>query len=79
MNTEIHIGKLIWDKLKEDGYSVSWLARKMSCDRTNIYRIFDKPHIDTGQLIRISRILRFNFFIHFSNFIDDVAHLDTKM
>jgi len=72
MNTEIHIGKLIKDKLKEDGHSVVWLARKMPCDRTNIYNIFKNSHIDTRQLTRISLILRYDFFTYYSNLIKNV-------
>ena len=66
MSEEIHIGKLIRDKLKEDGHSVSWFARKMSCDRTNIYKIFRKQHIDNELLMRISFTLNYNFFSKYS-------------
>jgi plasmid maintenance system antidote protein VapI len=63
---EIHIGNLIKNKLKEDGRSVSWLARKIHCKRDNIYKIFDRPSIDTAQLIRISLALKTNFPFYLS-------------
>ena len=38
MKDEIHIGKMISDKMKEEGRSVQWLAEKLSCSRSNIYK-----------------------------------------
>jgi hypothetical protein len=68
MNEEIHIGELIRNKLKEDGHSVSWFAKKMNCDRTNIYKIFRKPYINAFHLLRISLILNYDFFSHYSGY-----------
>lgn len=52
-----HIGQLIRQER-----SVAWFARQLSCDRSNIYRIFQKESIDTYLLVRISIILQYNFF-----------------
>ena len=41
--------------------TVSWLARELSCDRTNVYDIFTRKSIDTLLLYRLSRILNYNF------------------
>jgi plasmid maintenance system antidote protein VapI len=79
MNEELHIGELIRNKLKEDGHSVSWFAKKMNCDRTNVYKIFHKPYIDALQLLRISLILDHDFFTYYSQCfkiqkdVDDVS------
>lgn len=58
----VHIGKLIEEELRRQGRSVSWFAGKLYCDRTNVYSIFRRKSIDTDLLIRISRILDYNFF-----------------
>lgn len=58
---EIHIGSLIRRRLDEKGYSVVWLARQLACSRTNVYKIFEKPHIDTDMLARISTVLDYDF------------------
>ncbi len=58
----IDIGVIIREKLKERGKPVVWLARQLSCSRTNIYKIFDKRSIDTNELMRISKILEYDFF-----------------
>lgn len=56
------IGILIKEELERQERSVSWLAKKLSCDRSNIYRLFQKESIDTKLLQRISIILNRNFF-----------------
>ena len=49
-----HIGQVIKQELERQERTVVWLARKLSCDRSNIYRIFQKESIDTNLLVRIS-------------------------
>jgi len=63
---EIHIGRLIQEKMKEEGRSVNWLAKKLCCNRANIYKIYDKSNIDMIRLIQISRALNFNFLSEIS-------------
>lgn len=66
---EIHIGEIIRRRLKENERTVSWLARKLHCDRSNIYKIFEKKSIDIEQLQKISEIMDYNFFeIYSRNF-----------
>jgi len=62
MKDEIHIGKMISDKMEEEGRSVQWLAEKLSCNRSNIYKIYEKSNMDIIQLLHISRILHHDFF-----------------
>ena len=64
---EINIGSLIKNKLKEDGRSVSWLAKKICCDRTNIYKIFKKSSINASLLQKIGKILGTDFFMYYSD------------
>ncbi|MDO4164568.1 MAG: XRE family transcriptional regulator [Bacteroides sp.] len=56
------IGLLIKEELEKQERSISWFARKLSCDRSNIYRLFQKESIDTTLLLRISLLLGRNFF-----------------
>lgn len=64
---DLHIGRLIRAKLEEKGQTVTWLARQVPCSRTNIYKIFDRPSIDTDMLARLSDILGFDFFAALSD------------
>lgn len=58
----IHIGEAIKQELQEQERSISWFARKLYCDRSNVYDIFKRKSIDTELLLRISIILNRNFF-----------------
>ncbi len=56
------IGQQIEDELHLQERSVSWFARKLCCNRQNIYDIFHRSNIDAELLLRISLVLRHNFF-----------------
>ena len=58
----IHVGRLIEEELHRQGLSVTWFAEQLCCARTNVYKIFGKSSIDTELLLRISYILRYDFF-----------------
>ena len=62
----IHIGKEIKMRLEQQERSPGWLAKKINCDRTNIYKIFQRASIDTDLLLRISKALKHDFFAIFS-------------
>ena len=64
------IGELIRIEFLKQERSVAWFARKLACDRTNIYRIFEKQSIDTEQLKRISIILNHNFLADIADDVD---------
>jgi len=66
MKEHVAIGKLICNKLKEQGRTTAWLAKKMCCDQSNIYKIYKKTNIDLLQLMQISIIMEFNFFEYYS-------------
>lgn len=60
------IGVLIKEELERQERSISWFARKLSCDRSNIYRLFAKESLNTEQLKRILLILEHDFFADLS-------------
>lgn len=60
--TTIFIGKLIQEELKTQKKSVVWLSNELGCNRTNIYKIFNRRSIDAELLLRISKALQRNFF-----------------
>ncbi len=62
----IHIGKQIRQKMEEHQKTVVWLAKRLSCSRANVYKIFEKYSVDTDMLARISTILNFDFFSLYS-------------
>lgn len=58
----IHIGSRIEEVLRNREHTVTWLARKLYCNRQNVYDIFKRESIDTLLLRRISYILVYDFF-----------------
>lgn len=58
----VHIGNAIEAELREQERTVSWLSRRLDCDRTKIYQIFHKPAVKTDILMEISLVLNKNFF-----------------
>ena len=62
----MHIGQLIKQQMEAQGKTVSWLAYELSYCRTNIYKIYDKKSIDTDLLLRISSLLKYDFFHAYS-------------
>lgn len=72
---EKYIGDLIKEELEKQERTVSWFARKLSCDRSNVYRLFQKESIDSGLLVRISIVLNRDFFSYFSDRVKEKMRL----
>lgn len=66
----MHIGKLIQEELLRQERTPAWLARKINCERTNIYYIFSQKSINTDLLRRISSALHRDFFHDYSRLLD---------
>ncbi|MBQ8713144.1 MAG: XRE family transcriptional regulator [Prevotella sp.] len=58
----MHIGQKIKEVLSQKHKPVTWLAREINCERTNVYNIFGRKDISTGLLQKISIILGYDFF-----------------
>jgi len=63
---EIHIGLIIREELRRQGKSNRWFAEQLNINQRTVNKIFDKKCIDTQQLLRISRVLKVDFFKYFS-------------
>ena len=66
----IHIGNRIETVLRQKERTVAWFARKLYCNRQNVYDIFKRESIDTTLLRRISIILEHDFFKDLSDNMD---------
>ena len=69
----IHIGSIIKEVLERQERTPAWLARKINCERPNIYYIFQQQSINTDLLLKISIALRHDFFKYYSN---SLFHMD---
>lgn len=63
----LHIGQEVRRVMQEQGRSTAWLAREIGCARPVVYRIYERPSIDTLHLCQISRALHFDFFKLYSD------------
>lgn len=62
-----HIGNLIKEELDRQERTPTWLARKINCERPNVYYIFRQQSINTDLLLQISRALNVDFFRYYSD------------
>lgn len=67
----IHIGKVIEKVLRDQGKTVTWFARSLYCDRTNVHKIFQRESVDSEMLYRISKILSHDFFKYYSKELEE--------
>lgn len=77
-NIMIHIGHLIEEELRRQERSVTWFAKKLYCERTNVYSIFKRESIDTSLLLRISSILNHNFFSYYTKELEQCDFYSTQ-
>jgi len=71
MKEEIHIGKLIRQKMEDEGRKVSWLAKRIGCSRNNVYQIYQHQSIDAKTLIRICISLEINLFYYYYKYTEE--------
>ena len=62
---------MILQNLNEKERNVAWLARKLSCNDANLGRqLANSKHIHCELLLRISNVLKKDFFVHYSEIVD---------
>lgn len=61
------LGKLIEEKFQESRLTKTKFAELIHTSRSHLYTIFTRDDINTDQLIRISQVLKYNFFQHFAD------------
>ena len=59
---DINIGSEIQHVMKQSHFSATWLAGRMCCDRSNIYKLLSRRSLDTATLYKISLFLHHDFF-----------------
>lgn len=62
MSETIHFGHIIKRILKEKRIGVGEFAKKMNSDRSNMYKILERPHLDSDFLLRASKVLNHDLF-----------------
>lgn len=58
---DIHIGHLIKEEMRKNGFTVNWLASQIYCEKSNVYKLFNRKSLDLEQLMKISEVMGHNF------------------
>ena len=62
MTNKKTIGELIEDEVRKQQMSITEFAKRICCQRNNVYDIFGRSKMDILQLKNISKVLKRNFF-----------------
>lgn len=62
MEEKIHFGYIIKKVLKDKRMPISEFAEKMGSDRSNMYKLLERSHLDSDFLFRASKVLNHDFF-----------------
>lgn len=68
---DFHVGHIIKAVFDEQGRTVKWFATKMHCNRTNVYKMFEKPHLNSEIIARASQVLEHDFFLDISRLMNE--------
>ncbi len=71
MEQKPHIGNLIKNELKNQGRSITWLSSQIGYSREHMYKLFRNEYIYTDLLLKISQILKHDFFKYYSSYLED--------
>ena len=66
---QVHIGHLIRAELRRQSRTNLWLASQIGVTERTLQRIFNKPSIDTQQLLLICKILQVDLFCNYSQIL----------
>lgn len=62
MYKKIHIGKLIGQRMTEMGINTEKMAGKLGIETDSFDKILESEEIPVGQMMKISKILEYDFF-----------------
>jgi UTP-glucose-1-phosphate uridylyltransferase len=68
MSQKLNIGKIINEHLKANGITKQWLSKQICCSESCICKMLKKPNIDSDMILRISFILKHDFFQYLSDY-----------
>lgn len=65
------IGSIIHKVVIEQRITIATFAQLIGLKRPNVYRIFSSMSLDTALLLRISKVLHYDFFKHYSQILEE--------
>jgi plasmid maintenance system antidote protein VapI len=56
-----HRGEIIEKAVRESGFPIAELARRMKKSRRTIYNLFENPHVSIDEVLQIGKIIHCDF------------------
>ncbi|MBR4390541.1 MAG: hypothetical protein IKT08_00330 [Bacteroidales bacterium] len=72
----IHVGHMLELEMLRQDKKVAWLAREVNREKSSIYKMFARNSLDVWMLIRISQLLKHDFFKDISTTVFGEQGLD---
>ena len=64
---------MIKDKLDLERRTIRWFSEQMNCDRSNMYKLLARAHLDSNFILRASKVLEYNFFKDIADLVDETT------
>lgn len=64
-----HKGRVVQKIINQLGLKIKEVARQMNISRGTLYNYFKQPDLDNKILLKLGRVLRYDFSIHFHELI----------
>jgi plasmid maintenance system antidote protein VapI len=61
-----HRGEIVEKAVRESGFPITELARRMKKSRRHIYNLFENPHLSLDEIFQIVKIIHVDFSTHFT-------------
>ncbi|MCF8276176.1 MAG: hypothetical protein K9J17_05520 [Flavobacteriales bacterium] len=73
MAANIHIGKLVQDRVGEMNLSIAEFGRRINKSRASVYHIYKSSSVDAELLLAISLVLEKNLFAPYLELLPDAG------
>jgi hypothetical protein len=70
-----HRGEIVEKAVRESGFQISELARRMKKSRRHIYNLFENPHLSLDEILQIGKIIHYDF----STIFTEVSKIKTSI
>ncbi len=59
----VHKGEIIETAIRQSGYSITEMAKKLKISRRQLYNLFQKYNIDDDTVLKIGKLIHYDFSI----------------
>ena len=73
-----HRGEIVEQAVRESGFSVAELARRLNKSRRHVYNIFENPQLSLDKVVQIGKIIHHDFSSDFSELKMDMQIPNTS-